>query len=157
MGIADIDADGILQRAQRDIEMQRVHGAGQRDLAPVEARRAHVDADAALAGGFRIHQPGHRFDDDMVAARFLHQQIGDAAQPVAAGLHHPAIGIANPHEGIGQPVGGRLDGDELVAAHPGAPVGDAPRAILVQREGMLARVDHDEVVAEAVHLQEGRG
>ena len=55
MGIADIDRHGIAERAQRHVEMQRVHGLGQRDLAPVEPRRPHIDADPA-----RRRRPRHR-------------------------------------------------------------------------------------------------
>ena len=36
--IADIDRDRVLERTQRQIEMQRVRRLGERDIAPIEAR-----------------------------------------------------------------------------------------------------------------------
>ena len=49
---------------------------------------------------------------------------------------------------------GRLEQDHLVAADAGAPVGDRPRPRRVHRHRALARVEDDEIVAEAVHLVE---
>ena len=51
---------------------------------------------------------------------------------------------------------GRLDGDELVAAHAGAPVGDGGGAGGGQTERAGALVQDDEIVAAAVHFYEAR-
>ena len=101
-------------------------------------------------------RPDHGLDHHMAAAVLLHQQIGDAARGIAAGLDLPAVGIADAHEGIGEPVLRRLDQDQLIAADTLAPVGDAPRLRLIERDRVPARVDNDEVVAEAMHLEKGQ-
>ena len=44
--------------------------------------------------------------------------------------------------------------NDLVAADPGMPVGQRPRARGTDRDRIAAAIEHDEVVAEAVHLQE---
>ena len=64
-------------------------------------------------------------------AGLARQQRGDAARGVAAGPGLGAVGVADAHEGVG--IGARrwrLDGDELVAADAGAPVGDRGSAAL---------------------------
>ena len=93
----------------------------------------------------------------VAAAGLTRQDRGNAAGGVAAGPGLGAVGVADTHEGIGVAVGRRrLDGDELVAAHAGAPVGDRGRAARRQAERAGALVEHDEVVAAAVHLEEAR-
>ena len=96
--------------------------------------------------------------DDLGAPPGLaRQQIDDAAGGVATGPGLGAVGVADAHEGIGVRVRRwRLDGDELVAAHAGAPVGDRGCAAGGQAERAGAFVEHDEVVAAAVHLEEAR-
>ena len=48
-----------------------------------------------------------------------------------------------------------LDADDLVAADTGVAVGDRPRLGRLRAERGGARLDHDEIVAEAVHLEKG--
>ena len=55
---------------------------------------------------------------------------------------------------IGEAGARRFDDDELVAADAGPPVGDPLRQRRVEGERPGTRVDHDEVVAEPVHLAE---
>ena len=82
--------------------------------------------------------------------------MGDAAGGVAAGAGLRAVGVADAHEGVGvAAVGRRLDGDELVAADAGAPVGEGGGTGRGEAERAGAFVEHDEVVAAAVHLPKG--
>ena len=79
---------------------------------------------------------GDGADDLDAAAGLARQQIDDAAGGVAAGAGLGAVGVADAHEGIGVGVcRRRLDGDELVAADAGAPVGDRGRAAGVRPSG----------------------
>ena len=78
----------------------------------------------------------------------------DAARGVAAGLDLAAVGVPDPHAQVGDV--GRLEQDHLVAADAGAPVGDRARPRLVHRHRAFARVEDDEIVAEAMHLVEAR-
>ena len=97
-----------------------------------------------------------RIDLD-AAAGLARQQIDHAAGGVAAGPGLGAVWVADAHEGIGVGVWrGRLDGDELVAADAGAPVRDRCGAAGGEAERARAFVEHDEVVAAAVHLEEAR-
>jgi hypothetical protein len=67
----------------------------------------------------------------------------------------PAVGIEDAHEHIG--AGRRLERDELIAADPLFAVGDGPHRLRPKLKRARARVEHDEVVAEPVHLAEGDG
>ena len=53
-------------------------------------------------------------------------------------------------------VGRRLEHDQLVAAHAQPAVGDGAAARWRQVERRRARVEHDEIVAQPVHLEERR-
>ena len=122
----------------------RVHRVGERDLVPVEARRAHVDRRAGAVGAAPMRPPAV----SIVTLAACEQ--GDAARGIAAGFDLAAVGVPDAHADVGDV--GRLEQDQLVAADAGAPVGDGARLRRVDRERALARVEDDEVVAEAVHL-----
>src|SRR3546814_18687106 len=84
--------------------------AGELDVAPVEARLAHVDGDHAAGAGARLQPAAEGIEGHRIAAGFLHQQGGDAARRIAAGFDLAAIGIVDTHEGVGAV--GFLDGED---------------------------------------------
>ena len=92
----------------------------------------------------------------MVGLALVHQHRGDAARGVAAGAGLAAVGIVDAHEDIGVALGRRLEHDQLVAAHAQPAVGDGTPARRRQLERSPARVEHDEIVAQPVHLDERR-
>ena len=47
----------------------------------------------------------------------------------------------------------RFEHDQLIAADPGMPIRHGSRAFAVDRNRIAARVEHDKIIAEAVHLQ----
>jgi hypothetical protein len=79
---------------------------------------------------------------------------GDAARRIAAGAGLGPVRIQDAHEDI-RAGGGRLHDDELVAADSEMTVRDSSSARGRYRQRGGAPVQHDEVVAEAVHLAEG--
>ncbi len=99
--IAHIRASGVGERIQRQLHMQRIALARQRNLAPAEARLAHIDGDALPAGASRLDQAGQGFDDDAASPGGAHLDVGDAARAIAAGLGFAAIGVADAHEKVG--------------------------------------------------------
>ena len=50
-----------------------------------------------------------------------------------------------------------LERDHLVASHAPGAIGDSSRLCRPERQGCRARIEHDEVVAEAIHLAKGYG
>ena len=128
--IAHAGGRRIGHRPRREVEMQRVHRPRQRDVGPVEPRRPHIDA----------HPP--------VGQRLGGQVAGDGADdlrragPVSRASRSTTQRVALPQAPASAPSGlrmrmkasalrvrrRRLDGDELVAADAGAPVGDRGRA-----------------------------
>ena len=144
MRVADIDGERGLKILPADRHRARVHRISERDLVPIETWNAHVDAGAGAVRDAR--------DDASQRLDPLHAafQQGHAPRGVAAGLHLAAVGIEDPHAKVRD--FGRLDQDELVAADAGAPIGNRPGKGSIQRDRLFAPVDHDEIVAEAVHL-----
>ena len=151
MGIAHVHRDRVFQFAiverPADRHGQGIHRIAQRDRLPIETRLTHVDRDAALV------RPGHDNAAQRFQADFAADQQADRAGGIAAGLDFSAVGIEDPHAPVGALA--RLDQDKLVAADAGVPVGKGRHDIAGQRrQGMVARVQHDEVVAQAMHLGE---
>jgi len=94
----------------------------------------------------------HDFTVAHAAARM--QERGDAANAVAALLHFAAVGVEDAVIEIGVGAARRLDLQDLVAAHAEVPVGDRAQLLRLERDRLLGRVEHHEIVAEAVHLRE---
>ena len=78
-----------------------------------------------------------------------------AAGGIAARPHLAAIGIPDAHEHVG--LKRRLERDHLVAAHARVPVGDGRHLGGLKRKRARAGVEHDEVVAEPIHLAKSYG
>ena len=90
-------------------------------------------------------------DAHAVVVRFSHQQTRHAARRVAAGFDLAAVGVENAHRGIR--AFRFCDHDYLIAAHSPPPVGDGVNSGGVQRKSLLSCVEHDEIVAQAVHFE----
>ncbi len=86
-----------------------------------------------------------------------HDEVRDAAAGVAAGGDLAAVGVEDAHADVGDRLRGRRHDDQLVAADAGAAVGDDANDRGRQIDRRLPRVEDDEIVAEAVHLDEGQG
>ena len=126
---------------------------GQRDFPPAGARRPHIDGDPPVRQDLGFEQPGHGLEPHPAGAGLAAQEPGDAAGGVAAGFGLAAIGIADAHQQPRRRMARRFEHDQLVAADAGMPVGQCPRRRGTGRNGAVAGVEHDKVVAEAVHLQ----
>jgi len=115
-------------------------------MLPIEDGFTQHDFGAAVGGGHAQH-PAQRFDD-----RGLADQRGDAARRVAARLDLAAVGVEYPHFDVG--LRRRFEQDQLVAADAVAAIGNRMRPRRRHLDAVRARIDHDKVVAEAVHLGE---
>ena len=158
MRVAHRERHGRLQRRlvksrNRKREAFGIHSLRHGDFAPVQARRAHIDHYALLARGLAEQRTAGRLQGDVIALSFGHQQIGDAARGIAAGLHFAAIGVEDAHEG-GGPVFRRLHHDHLIAADPALPVGDGFGHDGVHQQREDSRIEDDEIIAQTVHFQE---
>ena len=91
----------------------------------------------------------------LARAGFRGEQAGDAACAVAASLGLAAVRVMDAHEHLRPRVARRLEQQHLVAADAGAPVGDGARRRRVDRNRVAALVEHDEIVADPVHLAKG--
>ena len=147
MRIADIDRAGLAEGLPADRHDGGAHAIGERDRLPVEARFAHVDACASADGFDRDH-----------AARCLHPRGSamkqrDCAAGIAAGADLGAVLVEDAHAEVGGFA--CLEQDQLVAANPRPAIGQCAGNGRVDRgEGTRAGVEHDEVVTQAVHLDE---
>ena len=152
--VADICADRLGKRTERESGARRIHLARQRDLMPGGAGRPHIDRDIAIRRQLGVEQARRGLDADARLAALLCDEAGDAARPVAAGLRLAAIGVEDAHKDLRRGVARRLDQDQLVTADAGAPVGKRARRRRVDHDAVAAAVEHDKIVAEPMHLAE---
>ena len=152
MRIADTDAGGRRRRGIAEINLKRVSRTRQRDVPPAEPRAAHVNVEHLHSTPARLQQAGPCFDAGVIPSGLFHDQPGDAAGSVAAGLGLVAVRIPDAHEGIARDR--RLETDELVASHTDVAIGNRADRACGKRRGTLPGVDDDEVIAQAVHLDE---
>ena len=91
-----------------------------------------------------------------VLAGLLGEQRGDAAHAVAAGAGLRAVIVVDAHEGVGAGRARRIERHQLVVGRALRP-GRRARLVGADRQsfGRLAHVDHHDLVAETVHLDEG--
>ena len=87
-------------------------------------------------------------------AGLLEHQIGDAAHAVAAGAGLRAVIVVDAHEGVGAGRARRMQRHQLVVGRALRPA--AARASAgADGARLAAQVDHHDLVAETVHLDEG--
>src|SRR6267143_2590444 len=82
------------------------------------------------------------------------QQGGHATRGVAAGLGLAAVGVADAHRHLGRRMTRPLEQDHLVAADTGSPIRQRACACRINHNRRTATVEHDEVVAKAMHFEE---
>jgi len=139
-------------------ERARRQAAGvERQRVVLEHRSAHVDRDTTIVLQPQLEHAVHRLDVDRAArgqAAVAHE-THEAARAVAAVLDLIAAGavedaVAKVHVGFAA----RLDDEDLVGADPEASIAEAAHRPGVERDRLTRRIEHDEVVAGAVHLRE---
>lgn len=152
MGIAHTDAGGGRRRGVAEIHLKRVQRSRQRDLLPAQPGLAHVDVEHLDPTPACLQQAGLSFNSGIVPSGLFHEQPGDAAGSVAAGLGLAAVRIPDAHEGIARER--RFETDELIASHADMAIGNGADRAWRKRRGTFPGVDDDEVIAQAVHLDE---
>ena len=75
-----------------------------------------------------------------------------AADSVAAHFSFAAIGVEDPHAHIGSAAG--HDEDHAVRAHGNPSAARVPRKFSGAFHGVFKSIDHDEIIADSVHLYE---
>src|SRR5690606_39012798 len=94
----------------------------------------------------------------LAIAALLEQQVGDAAGGVAAGRDLAAVYVEDAHPRLGA-AGGRgrrrrLNGEQLFAADADLGIADPDYVVFPEGAAIGAPVEDDEMVAQAVHLDE---
>ena len=154
MRIADIGADRIGKRPDRYLDMIGIHGTGQRDLAPSGTRRPHIHRNAPIRLSFRFEKASNGLDPSVRLAGLATQEVGDAARGVAAGFGLAAIGIADAHQNPSRGMTRRFEEDHLIASDAGAAIGERAYTPCADGYRATAKIEHDKVIAEPVHLEE---
>jgi hypothetical protein len=143
--------DGVLALGARH-ESRRV----ERHAVGLEDRRAHVDGHAAVALDAGHDHARLRPDADLVLVGqpLVAHEAHEAARAVAALLDLAAVGVEDPVDEVHVGAVGRLDQQHLVGAHAEVAIRERAPLRLGQRHALAHAVEHDEVVARALHLGE---
>ena len=122
----------------------------------LETRHTHVDRHRAIRLDFRIDDTGQGFYRELVLVGqpLVTHKTRETARAVAALLDLTAIGVENAVTEIELGARRALDDQHLVAADTEAPVGEVSHLLGGQRHGLADGVNHDEIIAEAVHFGE---
>ena len=127
-----------------------VEAAGAR----IEVGCAHVDADGAivLEAGFDASAGSDdAYGRTPCQAQLVHE-LDEAARPVAALFDLAAVGVEDAVAEIGRRVRRSLHDQYLVRADTQAPIGQAAQRYRRQIQVLTDAVQHDEVIAGALHL-----
>mgnify|MGYP001066926075 CR=1 FL=1 len=147
------------QRSAFDRQVGHVDLVRKRKIPPVAADGAEFDAHIHGACAATRQHAAFRFEDERILAGFFHQQMGNAARGIAAGRHLAAVDVEDAHacERAGRRCLGRraFDGQKLVAADPHLRIADPDDVGAREGAAIGPPVEDDEMVAQAVHLDEG--
>src|ERR1700760_3943465 len=94
--IAHIDRGGL----PGEVQAEGVHGAGKRDIAPIQMGYAHVDLDLPVRTADGREVAGDRADGDCGTAGFTHQNVGDATGSITAGAGLRTVRVGDVYEGV---------------------------------------------------------
>jgi hypothetical protein len=144
-----------------DVERVRVGFGGgvERDSRGVEFGFAHLHGNGGRIDQAHADRTGGALQFRFVADRdrpVAVQPGADAARAVAALFGERAVGIADRVGGDTRRIARSLDHQQLVEADPGVAVAHGANHGGIRQLRRGARIEHDEVVAEAVHLGEAQ-
>src|SRR5581483_7749788 len=145
-----------LAAADSDAMNVRVAADAQGDLDRGEARRAHVDAHASVGEELDGHRAGRAFEAyGARAERPVAAQPGrDATHTVAALQGRAAVRVVYSVAKCTSGIARGVDRQQLIETHAEAAVADARDRSRIEAERPFAAIDHDEIVADPVHLRE---
>jgi hypothetical protein len=121
-------------------------------------RHAHRDGvTIPVKAGHCMRAGGTVENEDSPGARhraIAHQPCRHAARAIAALPRSAAVGVPDAVAGDGAGTARRFDGEDLVAADAGVAIGQRAAQCGIGCIDAVAQVEHDEVVAGAMHLGE---
>ena len=141
------DLQGVGDRLCRGVEWNLCGG---------EIRRAHVNPHLVVTLQVQADRSGRGADRDLAVARqppVIHE-TGKAARAIAALFDLAAIGIEDAVVELCIGVARSFDQQYLVAADTEPPVGEGAQLGFVEHHLLTGRVEHDEIVAQAMHFGE---
>ena len=144
-------ASGPAARSTQSVSMARASGMSRHEVraGPISTATRPSGSSTASSSPASVSSRTRRSPVSSAISRAT-QRVG-----VAARLGLAAIGVEDAHEGLRRGLARRLDQDQLIAADPAMAVGQGARRRSIDRHRLAPSVDHDEVVAEPVHLAEG--
>ena len=126
-----------------------------RDFLPGKARPAHIDRRSErLVPLPAVQEAGFGLEGQRGFASLVKQEICDATHAVAAGTRFGAVTVVNAYISVGTGCPRSMERHKLVAAHS-VRLRCCARLCGADRAGLPAQVDHYDLVAETVHLDEG--
>src|SRR5688572_6040646 len=159
---------GIAHRHRADLDFSscdgeridvRLRGSVERQRLRLEIRSAHVHGDQVGVVHARADQPRRAVEQQLVAAvrgfrAAPMEERGEAARAVAALLDLAAVGVEDAVVDLRALAARRLEDERLIETNPGMTRGQRTPLLGGRQAAVARRIEHDEIVAEAVHLRE---
>jgi hypothetical protein len=128
----------------------------ERQRSGTEAGYTHIHRDIIASFHLQIYHAARGFDRDAPAVR--HATLGDkackTARTVTALRHLAAVSIENAVTKFGIGLRRPFDQQQLVATDAKMAVGDKSHVFGGQVNRLIDRIDHNKIVADAVHFSE---
>ena len=143
----------------KSLKRARHHARGQEgNVLELEVRRFHVDGDAAVVAQlqFDLAVDGLDLDAALVGQAALAHEAHEAARAVAAMFDLVAAGVEDAVAEVHARRARRLDHQDLVGTDAEMPVGQRAELLGAELQRLAGGVEHDEVVARALHLGEAQ-
>ncbi len=119
-------------------------------------RLAHLQGHAFAFQRGRDHA-GRSFEGKLIERTgHLLREARKTARAIPAHLRFATIGVVITHPEIGA-VRSRLEQEHTVRSDPAMPIAELRDLLALQLKLALAIIEHDEVIARAVHLREMQG
>ena len=126
------------------------------NLVRFELGHAHIHIHQPVFSQSQLDDAGAGFNADIVfTGQFpVAHEPGEAARTIAALLDFTAVGVVDAIAKINIGIPGRFDHEHLVTADAAATVSELADMGCAQLTALADQVEHDKVIAEAVHLGE---
>ena len=128
--------------------------ARKRNPLRLKDRHTHVDGNGRIRFKPWTDYPVHGRDTNfrLVGQPLLMNKTHEAARTIPALFDLAAVGIENTIAEIDIRTGCLLNQQELIATYAKMAIGEEPDLLRRERNHLADPIDHDKIVAEAVHL-----
>src|SRR4051812_43843083 len=155
MRVSHIDGGWARKGTRRKFKVESIRRGCERNPVPIPPWRIKPQRELIAVETGPFDQATCRLQHQPVHGAVLQQKPSDATARVQARLRFGAVDIVNAQPCMRPAHRGMFDDQKLIAPNAEMPIADPADLFWAWRIGPLTAIDHDKVVAQPMHLQEG--